>query len=106
MTQIPFGGAFWRSAFWREQVRPYTRWMASGHGEVHTLALKVTPERLTELLGWTAPCAACGKPMHPVRTRKASSPYIAVSCPPEVNPGCSRGALAEEAFAEIRRLTS
>ncbi len=58
----------------------------------------------------TQPCSGCGRPIHPIRSRRAPSKrgkpvtgaYYAAACPLSVNVGCSRGAAASAEYARVR----
>ena len=106
---------FWRSRFWDEHIATHLRWTGSGHGETNTLAvIGLAPSIRRLALDWRVSCAACGKPMAPIRERQKRRPsdrrteksslYVAVTCDSKTNPGCGRGKAAAEAFASLHRL--
>ena len=65
-----------------------------------------------DALQYTAPCARCGRAIHPFRDRTHDVPrskkpyhiYLAVTCPLNVNMGCSRGGHATAAYDAIEEL--
>lgn len=68
------------------------------------------PHRLrSRLLAATMPCVACGSRIHFARTRAAKTKrgtphqhlYYAVTCPLDVNIGCSRGKAAAAEYSRV-----
>jgi hypothetical protein len=77
------------------------------------LELKTThakPKLIRDMLDMQVACVRCGEPIHPFRARvKGSSDrtelprhiYCAVSCPLDVDIGCSRGKAARDEYIKI-----
>lgn len=67
------------------------------------------PSLEVHALHMTMGCVECGRPIHPIRARKAPSKrsqarglYYAATCPLTVRIGCSRGAAAKDEYVLIR----
>lgn len=93
------------------QVQIYDRDGGHSHPRYRIELRNSTPPAMRQMaLALEAPCAACGRPIHPFRERsapagrgtEAQTVYVAAACPLDVNVGCSRGSAARDEYIRIR----
>jgi hypothetical protein len=104
------------AGFWlNPNFKPFLPYLRSSRDERQgqhariELDTKTPAEILSSALAWSAPCAACGAPMHPFRARRSPAKrghvsgavYVGTTCRQADNAGCSRGQAAADALAAL-----
>jgi hypothetical protein len=100
-------------AFWQtEEFAPFIPYLRAVEHRRCDLSSQTPPNIMAAALLFEARCVACGDSIRPFRRRAAMSPrgprpspiYLAMTCPSDVKPGCSRGNRASAAYESLMAL--